>query len=739
MANYIKNRCVTKILGIKTPYELWFGKRPYVGHMQKFGAKAYMLDKSPNKGKFSPRGIEGILTGYSDTAKAYRIWTISEKKMHVTRDVKFVQNLSPRTVDIGIDAPVLPKADDPPPLDVQDESPEIRVETREDSTSDEQESETRRGPGRPRKLKTGKPGRLSKQYSMVPTIQIRPDEDRGGGNEAEEVAEFAFSVGEIPFDEAISGSDKEEWLDAVYSEMRCLISNDVFDIVTRPEDKKVVNCRTILRNKYNERGDLNRRKARLVAKGFSQRPGVDFFDTFAPVARLGSFRLVALAAKYDLGISQLDIETAYLNGDIDTDIYMKIPELLHEMLQRMIRQEKNCDISKKAHAMLEKLKERNPVCRLRKALYGLRQADRLWHAKLDEALRSIGLTPTESDPCVYVDIGKPTFVLIYVDDILIVSSDRRKEAHIKEKLSRVFKVKDMEPAKYCLGLEIRRDNDKISLSQKGYINEILRRFGMQDCHPISTPIAYGSKLTREPDVRDDGEPSYPYQELVGALMYAAMGTCPDIAHAVSVLSQFNSCYGKQHWVAAKQVLRYLQGTADCTLSYSKNDSPLRGYIDADWGSCTIDRRSYTGYTFIFCGAAVTWESRKQRTVALLSTEAEYMAIGDAVKEAMYLASFLGELGHPILSGVVLFNDNHGAHFLAENPSFSTRTKHIDIRHHFIRKVFQEKKVRLSFLSTEEMIADVLTKALPTVSYVKCCAGLGLHSVQDFRAQIDGDC
>lgn len=368
----------------------------------------------------------------------------------------------------------------------------------------------------------------------------------------------------------------------MYSEIKSLVQNDTFDIIDRPADKKVIKCRTVLRNKYAADGSLSRRKARVVARGFAQRPGVDFFETFALVARLGSFRLLmALAARFDLRVSQLDIETAYLNGTIDTEILMEKPELLHEMLERMVTQEKNADVSKRTHSLLKKIEDPDTVCRLNKAIYGLRQAGRRWYAKLDETLRNIGLTPANADPCVYVDSGKLTFILVYVDDILVVSNDIQRENQIKEKLARSLKIKDLGEAKYCLGFEIRREGKCIHLSQNGYIQEILNRFGLHDCKPVNTPLAVDAKLTKDTNAAEVDEGVFPYKELVGSLMYAALGTSPDIAHAVSVLGQFSSCFNKSHCTAAKRVLHYLKRTANYELVFRKDDQPLRGFVDAD--------------------------------------------------------------------------------------------------------------------------------------------------------------
>lgn len=210
-------------------------------------------------------------------------------------------------------------------------------------------------------------------------------------------------------------------------------------------------------------------------------------------------------------------------------------------------------------------------------------------------------------------------------------------------------------------------------------------------------------------------------------MYLATGTRPDIAHAVSMMSQFNNNHGRIHWTMAKRILRYLKGSIKLGLVFRKTDRALVGFVDADWGNCTLDRRSYTGSTFLLAGAAISWESRKQRTVALSSTEAEYMSLTDAAKEAVFLIGFLRELGFEKFAQVTLFNDNQGAGRLASNPVFHSRTKHIDIRHHFIRNVLQDQTVTLEYLPTERMIADVLTKALPAPKHESCIKALGVAS------------
>ncbi|XP_072757718.1 uncharacterized protein [Anoplolepis gracilipes] len=235
-------------------------------------------------------------------------------------------------------------------------------------------------------------------------------------------------------------------------------------------------------------------------------------------------------------------------------------------------------------------------------------------------------------------------VAAYVDDILIISKSRDDIKMIGENLSKVFSIRNLGDVNCCLGIEFIRRKSGYSIHQRGFILDVIARFRMTECKTVSIPMDVSTKLSRSTSMDDKEDNKVPYRELIGSLMYIAMGTRPDITHAVSYLSYYNDCHRHAHWIAAKRVLRYLKATLDLAITYELTDKqPLVGFVDADWGNCPDDRRSYTGYAFILVGSCITWESRKQRTVALSSTEAEYIGISDAFKEAIYLRKFLKEL------------------------------------------------------------------------------------------------
>lgn len=268
----------------------------------------------------------------------------------------------------------------------------------------------------------------------------------------------------------------------------------------------------------------------------------------------------------------------------------------------------------------------------------------------------------------------------------------------------------------------------MTLRQKEYVADILDRFGMSDCRPAATPIEVGMKLTKSSTWSSDESEKPPYRELVGALMYLSVATRPDISHAVNALSQYNDSFGKEHWQAAKRVLRYMKGTPDIGITFGNNTENLIGYADADWAACVDDRRSSTGFAFTMNGGAVSWESRKQQTVALSSTEAEYMALTEASKEAMHLQRLTEEMTIANSLTVLLLNDNIGSQRLAGNPVFHSRTKHIHVQHHFVREALASGEIQLNYLPTDEMPADVLTKGLSRVKHRRCLDKFGVREM-----------
>ncbi|KAL0270911.1 UNVERIFIED_CONTAM: hypothetical protein PYX00_008181 [Menopon gallinae] len=705
-ANFLRNRCPTKALNDKTPFEAWSGQKPYVGFFRIIGSKAVVLDKGQKRGKFEAKGETHVLVGYSEESKAYRLWKKGSKTVIRSRDVRFFEDITDndggriQPFDLHDGTPSVTREDNSSAEGGTDEEPSSCDEMDPEENQAIQPSSSgsmhqpRRGPGRPKKLYTGKPGRPKKLYHKV--------------------------------DKALGSPEAEEWHEAIAKEISSILQKKTWKLIDRPVGCKTIGCRIVLTNKYNEDGTIQKRKARLVAKGYSQRPGIHFKETFAPVARISSIRLLlALATKMDMHVHQLDISNAYLNGYLKEEIHMEIPKNYETILRRIVRNKKfESEVRANASLQLQEMKRGNKVCKLEKSLYGLKQAGRVWNFELDKQLKRLGMRPTDSDTCIYLNAergGGLLIVAVYVDDILLFSRDVKTIRTFIDRLAEIFKLRNLGEAKYCLGIEINRKQGKLKISQTLYIQAVLERFGMSDCKPVTSPLDVSIRLEK----KNEANENLPFRELIGALMWISVATRPDIAYAVSSLSQFNNCFGRTHWTAAKRILRYLKGTMNVGITYEKSTEGIVGYSDADWGACPIDRRSYTGTIFVLSCGAISWESKKQRTVALSSTEAEYMALTESVKEAIYLRKLVAELGFPELGKIVVFCDNMGALKLSQNAMFHSRTKHIDIRHHFVREAVKNGKVIVKHIGTEEMAADMLTKGLASPRIIRNSKAVGL--------------
>ena len=292
---------------------------------------------------------------------------------------------------------------------------------------------------------------------------------------------------------------------------------------------------------------------------------------------------------------------------------MEIPDILEDILLDIIdSNEVKSHTTREASKMLQEIQDGDKVFLLKKAIYGLKQAGQHWHKILDVELKNLGLTPLESDPCVYTAKTEEDtmIVVVYVDDMFIASKNLEWIQALKSNLSKKYASKDLGEIRHRLGMEFNKNQEDLQITQKMYTKKILDHFGMTDSKPVQTALDPNVKLLKPESSSNDDMKLYPYRELIGSLMYLAVATRPDIAYAVNFLSQFNTCYTKEHWIAGKRVLRYLKGTPNSGIKFSKCGKDLQGYIDADWGSCTDDRRSYTGYAFILVGAAVSWEAKK---------------------------------------------------------------------------------------------------------------------------------
>lgn len=380
--------------------------------------------------------------------------------------------------------------------------------------------------------------------------------------------------------------------------------------------------------------------------------------------------------------------------------------------------------------------QEHKVCKLNRSIYGLKQASRQWNLKFHEAMLQDKFEMVNEDHCVYVKTSGKGFVILslYVDDILLAGNNETLIRSTKGWLSTNFEMKDMGEASYVLGVKITRDRPKrlLALSQETYIKKILERFHMTDCKPVDIPVAVGESLSSEMSPSNTAEIQamikVPYSSAVGSLMYAMLCTRPDICYAVGLVSRFQVNPGVAHWKAVKKILRYLKGTMDYSLVYQGKDLKLIGYSDADWAGDLDERKSTSGYAYILNGGAISWSSKKQTSIALSTMEAEYIACCSATQEAVWLRRFIKHLSvlERAAEPVYIWTDNMAALAYAKDPKYHGRTKHIELKYHYVRHMILKKKVVLQHISTSQMVADPLTKPIPKGLFHEHVKMLGLQ-------------
>ncbi|KAE8880335.1 Retrovirus-related Pol polyprotein from transposon TNT 1-94 [Phytophthora fragariae] len=496
----------------------------------------------------------------------------------------------------------------------------------------------------------------------------------------------------------MKSKEASEWVKAMNSELKAHADNGSWTLIRRAAGVRPIGCRWVFAKKRIEHGRVVRYKARLVAKGFKQKFGVDFFETYSPVANMNSIRVVLSVVVAEAYVTeQLDADTAFLNSDLKEQVSMEVPYGITNA--------------------------ENMMCKLDKAIYGLKQAASAWHQTIHAVFMKIGFCSCGADQCVYVKGAKGTYVYVclYVDDMIIAAKTTEEINEVKMALKSAFKMKELGETKFILGMEI--DHDRMAgtlmIKQTRYIDDVTNRFNQQDAKEVVNQCESGMKLTKMQSPTTNAErqamKTKPYRSLIGCLLYITTCTRPDMAYIVTQLSRFLENPGQQHWKAAIRVLRYLKSTKDLGIIYNSNDCKvmLEAYTDAHWGSNLDDRRLVSGIMTMIGSAPVVFKSKYQRTVALSSAEAEYMALSQCTQEVMWTRAMLKDLGHEQVGATQVWEDNQGVIALASNAGYNARTKHVDIRHRFIRENVARDIAKVDYVGTEDQLADLLTKALGT--------------------------
>ena len=494
-------------------------------------------------------------------------------------------------------------------------------------------------------------------------------------------------------------------------ELQALADTRACDIVSLPQSKKPIGCKWVYKVKCKADGSIERLKARLVVKGFTQIEGIDYTETFSPVEKLTTIRaLMTVAVKKGWELHQLDINNAFLHGDLHEEIYMRLPQGVHTTIP-------------------------NAICKLRKSLYGLKQASRQWYAKLCDVLFQKDYKHSENDCSLFYKQGKDSvvFLAVYVDDILLTGNDEMEIKSLKSFLDETFKIKDLGYVHYFLGIEVPRSDQGLLLTQKKFTMELLQEFDSSSSSPVISPLDHNIKLTP-----NDGalltDPST-YRRLIGKLNFLT-NTRPDIAFSVKHLSQFLQQPREPHMQAALHVLKYLRREPSLGILLSKSPTfDLLAYCDADWASCSHTRKSVSGFVVFFGNTLISWKSKKQVTISLSSAEAEYRSMRRLVAELSWLSRLLHELTITSITPIPVKCDNRAAIYIAKNPVFHERTKHIELDCHFVRHKLMEGLIRLSHVPIKHQLADIMTKSLPGVHHHSILSKLGVNTPSNLQGGV----
>ncbi|SGZ07892.1 BQ5605_C030g10749 [Microbotryum silenes-dioicae] len=735
---YVKNRSPHSANSGVTPHTRWHGSKPSAGHLRVFGCRAWKAATTEARSKLDPRGIPLVFVGYDLESKGYRLFDPATRQVFKLRSVTFFEDEFPARRE-GITAAHAPVAGDDDDDDDDDDEVVVLPDQHANQAPPDQAElpavlrfDT---PGPAWQPPVGsRPRNPPARYGALASLRSTPSAFAFSlGKEVTELvadleaagidtstANRPLSEPEDPF--SLPSSDPTTWNEAMrhphaaawkagaIEEFRSMKDDlKVFSVVglsSVPKGATILPSRHVFRTKRDKAGKMVSLKNRIVAQGCAQGPN-SFNNTFSPTAKYTSIRtLIAHSASKGHHIIQADVDKAYLHGVLEEEIYMRVPTGIEGYEGKCLR--------------------------LHRSIYGLKQAGRVWNDTINATLASLGYRRLACDECIYrhEDAGGDHYIALYVDDLLFFGPDLGEIDRVLDQLDTLYGVKRLGPAEWVLGVQVvRHDDGGISLLQRQYLLDVLARFNMSDCNPCKSPMEANLQLSPEPDT--DSADNAIYRSMIGSLMYAVVATRPDLAHSVGYLSRFVGKAGDTHLEAAKRVLRYIKGSLDLGIHYTRTSAPLlgyKGYSDSDWGSDMQTSRSTMGYLFKLAGGAISWSSRLQPRVACSSTEAEYLGLSHAAKEAVFLRSLLTELGLDTSSPLRLLGDNQGAIALTQNPVFHARTKHLRMLEHFVREHVRNGEISVTYIPTHDMVADIFTKPLPRVVFQRHCDAIGLRRI-----------
>lgn len=681
---YLQNRSPSASSRV-TPAEIWHGRKPDVRNLRIFGTVAYSHIPSQFRTKFEAKSDKCVMIGYSTTG--YRLWNIRKQKVIVARDVTFNEE------------------------DYYFKSSKASTENRRSVEIENTQSETDEGEnevpvGGERNVRDY----IEKEEDILEEEEVERDsKQRRRTRLPEKFDEFqmymAFDavsfVEDVPetVEDLKNRKDETMWKKAMNRELQSIKENNTWKEVKMPGKAEILDTRWVFAAKPLETNPQDRYKARLVVRGFEQRLSYNYDEIYSPVAKLTTIRtLLSMGNQKGYYFQQLDVKNAFLNGKLKEDIYIYPPLGEH------------C----------------KPGCvlKLNKSLYGLKQAPKCWNDEINGLLSSLGFRRSENDYCLYVKGN--VYLLLYVDDIILAGPKLDCLEKCKLALLNGFKMKDKGELRYFLGLEIQYDriNGILTINQRRYLQGILKRFRFENSRSCGIPIDPNLKIATV-DGQNSGKP---VKELIGCLMYLMLGSRPDLSFAVNFFSRFQDKNSDDVWTHMKRLLRYLKGTINMKLEYKRKPggNPLTCYVDSDWAGDMTDRKSISGFVVKVFGNTVAWVTRKQKCIALSSTEAELIAMCAATQEVLWYKKVLCDMNIECKI-ISMYEDNQGCISIAKNPENNRRVKHIDVKYRFISECIKDKILKIEYIDSKSQMADILTKGLNRVQFCAHCTKLGLIS------------
>ncbi|KAL6269518.1 hypothetical protein ACE6H2_026429 [Prunus campanulata] len=760
-AAYLINRMPSKSLDLQSPYYRLFGLVPDITHVKVFGTAVYPYLRPYTEHKLQPRTTQCVFLGYAQGYKGVICYNPSTGKLVISRHVlhdetchpfkrlpaDVSQVLSMPSPSTSIRVPFLvsvPTSDIPNSVQGSENLASPHDHSVSVPTSDSAASEHSISPDtspslshavspsdsiasvlNAHQLQVLVPAISASAInsSSVPEISA-PSIPSGNTHHMQTRAKSGISK-QNPFPDyqcyhttipVISAADEPSsyrmaaqspaWVKAMQEELEALQMQGTWSLVPCPSQKNIVGSKWIYKIKRNADGSIARYKARLVAQGFSQQPGLDFSETFSPVVRHTTVRLIlSLAAMNKWCLRQLDVKNAFLHGDLEEEVYMRQPP------------------------GFEDSKHPDFVCRLAKSLYGLKQAPRAWNAKFTGYLPALGFKSSHSDPSLFVkhEGSDIVILLLYVDDIILTGSSPQLVQTVIDDLGAVFDMKDMGRLAYFLGLQVSYGSTGgIFVHQTKYAQELLNKAGMTNCKACPTPCKPHNQV-----LQTAGQPLTDptlYRSLVGALQYLTF-TRPDLSYSVNTVCQYMTTPTEAHFDLVKRILRYIQGTIQYGIHFTTGPWHLQAYSDADWAGDLNTRRSTTGFVVFLGNNPISWQSKKQGSVSRSSTEAEYRALAHTAADLAWVRQVLLDLKVCLPEPPTISCDNLSALALSSNPIYHSRIKHLDIDFHFVRERVQRNDLTVQYIPTEEQLADVFTKGLHSPVFSSHCANMRLGNLE----------